>query len=127
MSSNIDKIIFTEAEYFYKSEHAIVDYSQMQSFSLIKSCIEIFAYYGIGDFVPSDVKEFFEKIQLIQKKNGKVFIPSAKKVDGVMECCLHPSDCHLSHNGNSYHIEKWNSDGYKYEIASAYSKGYIKK
>ena len=76
MSSNIDKIIFTEAEYFYKSEHAVVDYSQMQSFSLIKSCIEIFAYYGIGDFVPSDVKEFFEKIQLIQKKNGKVFVRS---------------------------------------------------
>lgn len=125
MSSNINKINFKEAEYFYKSEHAIVDYSQMQSFSLIKSCIEIFAYYGVNVFSPADVKEFFEKIQLVQKKNGKAFIPSAKKVDGVMECCLFPSSCYLSHSEDGYHIEKWNSDGYKYEIASAYSKGYI--
>ncbi len=124
--NNIDKIRFDETEYYYKSEHAIVDYSQMQTYSLIKSCIEVFAYYGITDFTAADMKSFFEKLQLVQQKNNKVFIPSVKKVSGVLDCCLVPSDNFLSLKDNVYHIEKWNTDGYKYEMIYAHERGYIK-
>lgn len=125
MADNISKINFDEAEYFYKSEHAIVDYSQMQSFSLIKSTVELFAYYGITDFSAADIKAFFERIQLVQKKYNKVFIPSAKKVSGVLDCCLKPSKYYLSFHNGTYHIEEWNTDGYKYELARAYDRGYV--
>ena len=100
MSNTIGNINFKEAEFFYKNPHALVDYSQMQSFSLIKSSVEIFAYYGINDFSPSDIKEFFD-------------------------CCLTPPGDHLSFDGSMYHIEKWNSDGYKYELLSARQRGIL--
>ncbi len=125
MSNTIGNINFKEAEFFYKNPHALVDYSQMQSFSLIKSSVEIFAYYGINDFSPSDIKEFFEKLNIVQKKNQKVFIPSSKKVSGVLDCCLTPPGDHLSFDGSMYHIEKWNSDGYKYELLSARQRGIL--
>lgn len=125
MESSLDKIDFTETEFFYKNPHAFVDYSQMQSFSLIKSSVEIFAYYGINDFRAEDIKAFFEKTQIIQKKNNKVFIPSSKKISGVLDCCLVPSSCWLSVNDECYHIEKWNTDGYKFEIESAHQRGLI--
>lgn len=125
MNKLIEKINFNEAEFFYKNPHALVDYSQIQSYSLIKSSIELFAYYGIMDFSPSDIKEFFEKLSLVQKKNQKVFIPSSKKVSGVLDCCLTPCENYLSFDGSLYHIEKWNCDGYKYEILSAKDRGMI--
>lgn len=123
----IEGIDFNETCFFYKSEKAMVDYSQMQSFSLIKSCIEIFAYYGLNDFTASDIHSFFEKLQIIQKKNGRVFIPSEKKISGVLDCCLEKSENYLSCNNNIYHIEKWNTDGYKYEIENAYRMEFLKK
>ena len=125
MSSNTDRINFKEAEFFYKNPRALVDYGQMQSFSLIKSSVEVFAYYGIKSFLPSDIKDFFERVQIVQKKNMKVFIPSSKKISGVLDCCLTPSDNYLSSDGIIYHIEKWNCDGYKYEIMSAKNRGLI--
>ena len=83
------------------------------------------SYYGINDFSPSDIKEFFEKLNIVQKKNQKVFIPSSKKVSGVLDCCLTPPGDHLSFDGSMYHIEKWNSDGYKYELLSARQRGIL--
>ena len=77
MSSKIDKINFDEAEYFYKSPYSLVDYSSMQSFSLIKSTVEVFAFYNIDCFSAEDIKLFFEKLQLVQKRNGKFIILSA--------------------------------------------------
>ena len=117
MTSNI--INFKEAEYFYKNPHSLVDFTQMQSFSLIKSCIEVFNYYNIREFTADDVKVFFEKISIIQAKNNRAFIPSAKKISGVMDCCLQPSDCFLEKTESGYKIVRWNSDGYKYEIMYA--------
>ncbi len=125
MSDALSAINFDEAAYFYKNPHALVDYSQMQSFSLIKSSIEIFAYYGLHDFSAADIKAFFEKIALVQKKNQRVFVPSAKKVSGVLDCCLLPSDCCLSADGDRYHIEHWNTDGYRYEILAARQKNLL--
>ena len=125
MENRINKINFEEAEFFYKNPHSLVDYSQMQSFSLIKSSVEIFAYYNINTFAASDIKAFFEKLAVVQKKNEKVFIPSAKKVSGVLDCCLVPKGDHLSFDGEQYHIEKWNCDGYKYEIMSARDRNLI--
>ena len=123
--NNLDKIRFNEAEYYYKSEHAIVDYSQMQTYSLIKSCIEVFAYYDITDFTAVEMKAFFEKLQLVQQKNYRVFNPSVKKVSGVLDWCLTPGENYLSVKDNIYHVEKWNTDGYKYEMIYAREKGYI--
>lgn len=117
--ARIDKINFREVNYFYKDPHALVDYSQMQSFSIIKSSVEIFSYYGISDFESGDIKAFFEKLQLVQKKNGKVFIPSVKKIDGVLECCFLPSENRLSFDNGIYHIISWNHQGYQYEISAA--------
>ncbi len=114
-----NSINFKEAEYFYKNPRSLVDYTQMQSFSLIKSCIEVFNYYNIFEFTPEQVKHFFEKINIVQAKNNRPFIPSAKKISGVMDCCLQPSDCFLEKTVTGYKIVKWNSDGYKYEIMYA--------
>ena len=72
MNDVIQNINFREASFFYKDEHSLVDYSQMQSFSLIKSCIEVFAYYNVVDFSAEDVKEFFSELSLVQKKNNRV-------------------------------------------------------
>lgn len=123
----IDKIDFYEVEYFYKSPLSLVDYTQMQSFSLIKSCIEVFAYYGITDFKSSDVKNFFQKLQLVQQKNGKVFIPSLKKVDGVLECCFAKNKNMLSFDNGVYHIVSWDSSGYGYELRAAELSGKINR
>lgn len=129
MNETISIINMTEAKYFYKSPNSFVDYSQMQSFSLIKSCIEVFAYYKVNDFFPSDVRDFFEEIQIIQQKNNSAFVPSPKKVNGVLEYCTNPSSgCCLSKNDDgSYHIEKWDTLGYKSEIELAYNLGRIKE
>lgn len=116
MNERLAKINLEEALYFYKSPEAMVDYSLMQSFSLIKSSVEVFAYYGIDEFSPADIRDFFELIQLVQKKNGKVFVPSPKKVDSVLECCLDSAVNRLSEKGENYHIESWDSSGYGFEI-----------
>lgn len=125
MNNILSRINFKEAEFFYKNPLALVDYGQMQSFSLIKSSIEIFAYYGIEDFTAADIKAFFETIAVVQKKNNKVFIPSAKKISGVLDCCLDPSPCCLSSDGEYYHIISWNTDGYRFEISSAVQRRLI--
>lgn len=122
-----EKINYSEAIFFYKSDKAMVDYSLMQSFSLIKSCIEPFSYYGINDITAADIHKFFEKLQIVQKKNGRVFIPSEKKIRGVLDCCLEPSENYLICNNDTYHIEKWNTQGYKCEIENAYRSGYLTK
>ncbi|MGN1457276.1 MAG: hypothetical protein ACI4XP_04885 [Acutalibacteraceae bacterium] len=119
MTDILCKINFDEVNYFYKSPFALVDYSMMQSFSLIKSSVEVFAYYGIVSFRSSDIRDFFQELQLVQKKNGRVFVPSPKKVDSVLECCMSDSENTISYSDGYYNIESWNTDGYKYEIASA--------
>ncbi len=125
MSDVLSLINMEEAKYFYNNPHSLVDYSQMQSFSLIKSCIEVFAYYNAVDFTPEDIKEFFSALSIVQQKNNKVFVPSPKKVSGVFDCCLSGSDCVLSRTESGYHIDSWNSDGYKYEILKAKEMGYL--
>ncbi len=116
MNDRLAKIDLDEALYFYKSPQAMVDYSLMQSFSLIKSAVEVFAYYGINDIYPVDIRDFFELIQIEQKKNGKVFVPSPKKADSVLECCLDNPVNRLSKKDGFYHIESWDSSGYGFEI-----------
>ncbi len=123
MSDAIEKIDLNEVMYFYKSPYALVDFSNMQSFSLIKSTIEIFAYYNVGSFTPDDVRDLFVKIQLVQKKNNKVFIPSPKKISGVLDCCLSGSTNVLSSDNGTYHIISWDSSGYGYEISGAKQSG----
>lgn len=115
MNNSYEKINYEEAELFYKSPFSFVNYSDVQSFTLIKSSIELFAYYGAVEFSPKDVKSFFEKLQITQSKNGRVFIPSEKKVDSVLECCLAGANKLKAENG-SYKIVHWNTDGYYYEL-----------
>ena len=55
-----DKINFEEVEYLYKSPDTMVDYSDVVSFTLIKSSVEIFQYYGITSFSADNIKRFFE-------------------------------------------------------------------
>lgn len=118
MNNAAEKINYTEAELFYKSPYALVDYTSVQSFTLIKSCIELFAYYGAEKFTASDIKEFFTRLQLTQKKNGRVFIPSEKKIEGVLDCCLDGNGNTLSRSDGMYHIVHWNTDGYRFELNS---------
>lgn len=122
MNSIVEKINFQEAELFYKSPYSLVDYASVQSFTLIKSCIELFAYYGADEFSSSDIKEFFTRLQITQKKNGRVFIPSEKKIDGVLECCLDGNKNCLEKCGDNYRIRCWETDGYGYEIRSIKEK-----
>lgn len=126
MKKSLNDINFREVEYIYKSPHSLVDYSKMQSFSLIKSSIEVFAYYGIDQFSPSEIKAFFEKLELINAKSNKVFIPSLKKIRGVLECCVDSNARnYLSEDGDHFRIVHWDHDGYRYEIELAYMKKYI--
>ncbi len=122
MKDKLSVINFTEVSFFYKSPDSLVDYSRMQSFSLIKSCIEVIAYYGIRDFTADDIKDFFEELKIVQQKNNKVFIPSPKKIAGVLESCILPSGCSMTEQNGTYHIDKWNTDGYRAEIRYAYER-----
>lgn len=121
----IDKINFDEASFFYKSPHSLVDYSMVQSYTLIKSVIELFAYYGITDFTAEDIKEFFVRLELVQQKNNKVFIPSRKKIDSVLELCIDGRDNSLSYHNDTYHIDRWDTSGYAYELSAAKNKGLL--
>lgn len=125
MSDVLDRISWGEVGFFYKSPDSLVDYSIMQSFSLIKSAVEVFAYYGINDFTADDMKRFFERLRLIHKKRGQPFVPSAKKISGVLECCQSVGDNSLSFNGRQFRIESWDSSGYGFEIEAAKRKGKI--
>lgn len=121
----VDSINFTEVEYFYKSPLSLVDFSILQSFSLIKSTVEVFAHYGIREFCPEDICCFFERLQLIHGDKQKVFLPTPKKVSGVLDCCLSPGKNQLSRQDGSYRIISWDSSGYGYEIEAAKSRGRI--
>ena len=124
MNERISKINFEDVSYFYKSPEALVDYSLMQSFSLIKSAVEIFAYYKINDIYPSDVKAFFEILQIKQQKSGKVFVPSPKKVESVLECCTGNGKNSLSKKDGFYRVETWDYSGYGFEIERKKQKTY---
>ncbi len=126
MSSKIDKINFDEAEYFYKSPYSLVDYSSMQSFSLIKSTVEVFAFYNIDCFSAEDIKLFFEKLQLVQKRNGKLFYPSVKKISGVLDCCIDGGKNSLEFKNGLYYIISWDSSGYGFELDAARRRGNLK-
>ncbi len=124
MNSILSKINFAEACYFYKSPDAFVDYSNMQSFSLIKSTVDVFVYYGIRDFRPEDIRDFFEQLQLVKKKNNKVFVPAPKKVSGVLECYLGEGRESLSLSENGiFHVNAWDGSGYGFEIEAARRTG----
>lgn len=112
MSEAFDRINLEEAEYFYKSPDSFVDYSLMQSFSLIKSTIEVFAYYKATPFLPEDVRDLFLRLQIVQKKNGRVFVPSPKKVRGVLECYLGDGKLSLKEENGYFHIVSWDTLGY---------------
>lgn len=119
MNDNINKLNFTEIEFFYKAPNCLTDFSQMTSFSLIKSSVEVFAYYRITSFTSTDIKEFFQKLQIIQKKNNKVFVPSPKKIDGVLQCYLSGTKDTLSFENGIYQIVSWDCSGYKYTVEAA--------
>ena len=118
-----DKINFEEVEYLYKSADTMVDYSDVVSFTLIKSSVEIFQYYGITSFSADDIKRFFERLSFVRKKSGKIFVPSVKKINGVLECFLGSgvgSNVLTLENG-SYKIVSWAGSGCCFEI-DAYRK-----
>lgn len=116
MNGNLN---FKEIEFFYKVPNCLTDFSLMTSFSLIRSSVEVFAYYNINSFTSSDIKEFFQKLQIVQKKNNKVFLPSAKKIDGVLQCYLSGTKDTLSLENGVYKIISWDCSGYGYTIQAA--------
>ena len=118
-----DKLDMDEVRFFYKSPHSLVDFTVVQSFTLIKSCIEILSYYGITDFTSADIKDLFSELDLVQKKNGRKFVPSPKKVNSVLECYLNDGKNSLSLNNGIYHIVSWDHSGYGFEIDSARRSG----
>lgn len=117
MNGNLN---FKEIEFFYKAPNCLTDFSLMTSFSLIRSSVEVFAYYNINSFTSSDIKEFFQKLQIVQKKNNKVFLPSAKKIDGVLQCYLSGTKDTLSLENGVYKIISWDCSGYGYTIQAAH-------
>ena len=93
----LSRINFTEAEYYYKSPHTLLDCSYMQSFGLIKSTVDVFVYYGINDFTAEDIQAFFERLQFFKKDADKAFIP--------------------------FHVNAWAGNGYGFEITAARQSG----
>ena len=120
-----DKIDLDEARFFYSSPLTMINNSGLESFGLIKSSVDIFVYYGINEFTAEDIKELFEAMQLVRKKTGKVFVPSAKKIIGVLECYYKKSSQQLELLGDVFRVIKWDCGGYKYEIENAKQHGYI--
>ncbi len=125
MNYDINRLNFKEIEFFYKAPNSLTDFSQMTSFSLIKSCVEVLVYYDITSFTSTDIKQFFQRLQIVQKKNNKVFIPSAKKIDGVMQCYLSGTKDSLSFENGVYSIASWDCSGYGYAIKAAYDNNKI--
>ena len=121
----MDRINFAEVEYFYKSPLSLVDFSIIQSFSLIKSTVEVFAHYGIVEFRPEEIRQFFERLQLVHGEKQQVFLPTPKKISGVLDCCLSPGRNQLSKHEGTYRIVSWDSSGYRFEIEAARSRGRI--
>lgn len=119
MNNNINKLNFKEIEFFYKAPNCLTDFSQMTSFGLIRSSVEVLAYYNITSFTSSDIKEFFQILQITQSKNNRVFLPSAKKIDGVLQCYLSGTKDTLSFENEEYKIVSWDCSGYKYIIEAA--------
>ena len=111
--SSTETINFEEVKYFYE-HNSITDFSAMTSLGLIRSSIEIFSYYGVNVFTGNDIKEFFQKAGIIRKE--KIFVPSVKKIEGVLDCFLAGRGDRLSCDSGVYRIEKWDSTGYMYEL-----------
>lgn len=120
MNDFLLKMNFDEINYYYKSPKSLVNYSLMQSFSIIKSCIEVFAYYEITEFKAIDVKIFFEKLQLVQERNHRIFVPSEKKIIGVINCLPQSKNNIIVFDKDKYIIKAWDISGYKAEIELAY-------
>lgn len=116
MSAALSKINMAEAAAFYKSPHSLVDYTQMQSFSLIKSVIEVFAYYKASPFTAEDIRDFFSELQLVQAKTNRVFLPSPRKIRGVLDLYLSPGPFQLAMEGEAYAIVSWDCSGYYYAV-----------
>lgn len=119
----LSRINFTEAEYYYKSPHTLLDCSYMQSFGLIKSTVDVFVYYGINDFTAEDIQAFFERLQFFKKDADKAFIPSPKKISGVLECYLKDGKESLSLQDGHFYVNAWAGNGYGFEITAARQSG----
>ena len=120
-----ERIDLDEVRFFYLSPRTMIDNSGLASFGLIKSSVDVFVYYGINEFTAGDIRELFEALQLVRKKTGRVFVPSAKKITGVLECYYRKSSQQLELCGDVFRVVKWDCGGYRYEIENAKQRGYI--
>ena len=119
------RVNMREISYFYTSPDVLIDNSGLNSFSLIRSIIEVLDYYGIKDFTAEDVYCIFKEIGIVQRSNGRVFAPSVKKISGVLECYINNKNrkYSLSLHEKTFHIESWDHTGYLYEIEYAKNSG----
>lgn len=125
MMSINSMINLDEARFFYTSPNTMIDNSGLESFGLIRSAVDVLVYYGINEFTADDIRELFDSLQLIRKKNGRVFVPSVKKISGVLECYLGKGTFMLERSGERFRAVSWDCGGYRYEIEAAKQKGYL--
>ena len=121
-----DRIELDEVRFFYLSPDTMIDNSGLESFGLIKSSVDVLVYYGINEFSAEDIKELFEALQLVRKKTGRVFVPSVRKITGVLECYYGKNPQQLEADGERFRVVRWDCGGYKYEIENAKRRGFLK-
>lgn len=120
-----NKLNFNEINFFYNDPRSIIDHSMLVDFSLIRSIIEVIAYYDALDFTAQDISELFSIIGIHQKKRDRIFTPSPRKISAVLDCFIDKSGDNLSLSDGNYHIVSWNTDAYSAEIAAAKNDGFI--
>lgn len=123
MTDITQKVNMREISYFYTSPDVLIDNSGLNSFSLIRSIIEVLDYYGVKEFTAGDVYRIFKGIGMVQRSNGRIFAPSVKKISGVLECYVKDGKYSLSLHCDVFRIESWDHTGYLYEIEYAKSSG----
>ena len=126
MNSDITQMVdLGEIKHFYTSPETLIDNGNLNSFSLIRSIIEVLDYYGVKTFTAEDVHRIFSEIHMVQKSNGRIFCPSVKKITGVLECYTVKGKYSLSEENGVFRIESWDHTGYRSEIEYAKINGKI--
>ena len=81
-----NKINFDEVGYCFKSTKSSIDFACIPTQTdQIRKIIAVFFYYGIKNFTEDDVQQIFEKIQVISPRNGKMILPTIKKIQNILE------------------------------------------
>ena len=81
-----NKINLDEVGYCFKSTKSTLDFSCLPTQTeQILQIIGVFYYYDNKNFTEEDIRQMFEKLQVISPRSGKVILPTVKKIGTILE------------------------------------------